>query len=58
MLYHPDMMVFIWLLPVIFLVLVPAALATCRFVIGCMKENPGEDIETYSILDQEAIAEA
>lgn len=59
MFYHPEYIVYLWLLPVTFLVVIPAALATCRFLIGCMKETSVKSEEEESqAIGQEIMAEA
>lgn len=58
MLYHPDYIVYLWLLPVTFMILIPAALVACRFSIGCMKKAPVKREEEYVALNQGLVAEA
>ena len=58
MLYHPELIVYLWLLPVTFLVVIPAALATCRFVFGCMKDAPVKIEEENFDAGQKVLAEA
>ena len=55
MFYKPDLIVYLWLVPVILMVVIPAALATCRSFMCIMKGAPVE--EEYAV-EQEALAKA
>ncbi len=55
MFYHPELIVYLWLLPVTMFVVIPAGLSACRAVMCIAKESPVE--ETY-IQEQEILAKA
>ena len=52
MFYQPELIVYLWLLPVTCLVVIPAALTTCRGCIGVMKKTAAPE-KDYKIFEQE-----
>ena len=56
MLYHPEFIVYLWLLPVALFVIIPAGLATCRLVMTAVKQSP-EEKESFGI-EPELLAKA
>ncbi|GAB4345457.1 MAG: hypothetical protein Kow0089_22550 [Desulfobulbaceae bacterium] len=55
MLYHPEVFVYLMLLPVTFLVVLPALFGATRTVIGFLRQPEPEEIELY--VDGEIVAE-
>lgn len=49
MLYHPDLFVYLWLLPVIFLIIIPFLLSIMRSGIGQVKKIRRREIEDLDI---------
>jgi len=43
MFYHPDLIVYIWLLPVTLMIVIPALLATLRFAVGLVRAMSGAE---------------
>lgn len=52
MLYQPELMVYVWLLPVTCFVALPGLFATCRVSIGIMK-NSAVPVREHKKLEQE-----
>ena len=55
MFYKPEFIIYLWLLPVTFMIVIPAALSALQVIIRIMKEAPAK--EEY-VLDQQAYAQA
>lgn len=55
MFYHPDLIVYIWLLPVTFIIVIPALLATLRFAIGLVKATSSAE-ESFQNVPRGAVA--
>ncbi len=61
MFYHPDLIVITWMMPVIFLILIPSALAAFRICTGCIKKSSAAVVSIESrrsVIENSAIAEA
>ena len=56
MFYHPEFIVYLWLIPVTLFVAIPAGLATCRVLMSAAKESPATKEEFA--LEQEVMAKA
>lgn len=56
MFYHPDLIVYLWLLPITLFVIIPASLALCRILMTAVKESPIAE-ESYA-MEQELLAKA
>lgn len=55
MFYQPELIVYLWLLPATLMIVIPAVLSACRYVIGILK-NKGEEKEY--ITEHRALAHA
>ena len=56
MFYNPEVFIYLMLLPVVFLLIIPALLTTMRFMIGVLKSYQMAKAEER--FEQEIIAEA
>jgi len=54
MFYHPDLIVYIWLLPVTLMIVIPALMATLGFLIGLVKATSGAE-ESFQTVPRGAV---